>query len=285
MTHELRGSDSGVCDRLNPEKTPDPEKKRFSLPQIPNQKRFKVIACEIVFRELCLLAAQSPHLIDVEFLRKGLHDAGKKTMCDTIQNAINQVDIKSYDAIILGYGRCNDGVVGLKAPDIPLIIPKAHDCITFFFGSHQAYQDYFAQFPGTYYRTSGWTERGNPGDDSVMAQLGLDRTYQEYVEKYGEDNAKFIMESLGNWVQNYEYLAYIEMGLPCDPGYCRLAQEEAESKQLQFRLLQGDMRLLRLLLEGQWNPEDFIIVNPGQTVLADNSGGILTAVTSYQQKD
>jgi hypothetical protein len=225
------------------------------------------------------LASQSRHLIDVEFLRKGLHDAGKLTMCQTIQNAINKVESKDYDAILLGYARCNDGVVGLVARDIPLVIPKAHDCITLFFGSQQAYQDYFSKYPGTYYRTTGWTERGGADDDSVMAQLGLDRTYQEYVEKYGQDNAKFIMESMGNWIENYEYIAYLDMGLPCDEAYAELASKEAQDKKLKFQRLHGDLRLLRQLLDGQWDPAEFLVVQPGQKVTADNSGAILSTVT------
>jgi len=36
--------------------------------------RFKLISCEIFFREMEFLLEQVPHQIDVEFLQKGLHD-------------------------------------------------------------------------------------------------------------------------------------------------------------------------------------------------------------------
>lgn len=35
---------------------------------------FKIIACEIAVREINFVAAQSPHLVDVEYLTQGLHD-------------------------------------------------------------------------------------------------------------------------------------------------------------------------------------------------------------------
>ena len=35
-----------------------------------------------------------------------------------------------------------------------------------------------------------------------MAQLGIDRTYEQYAAKYGEDNARYLMEMLGNSVKD-----------------------------------------------------------------------------------
>ena len=122
---------------------------------LTGRKRLKLLACEIMYRELCLLVSQSENIIDVEFFRKGLHDAGSETMSQTIQMAINTVPTKDYEAILLAYGRCNNGVVGIKAPDIPLVIPRVHDCISLFFGSRLAYEEYFAQDPGTSFRTTG----------------------------------------------------------------------------------------------------------------------------------
>ena len=175
------------------------------------QKRLKLISCEIIYREICLLVSQSKHVIDVEFLRKGLHDAGHEKMSQTIQNSINNADKDGYDAILMGYGLCNNGIVDIQAVNTPLIIPRAHDCITFFFGSRDEYEKYFSQNPGTYYRTTGWTERNDHQDDSIMHQLGLDHTYDEYVSKYGKENAEYILQSLGKWEYNYNYLVYIDL--------------------------------------------------------------------------
>ena len=38
-----------------------------------NVKRYKVIACEIMFREVCLCASKSKNIVDTVFMPKGLH--------------------------------------------------------------------------------------------------------------------------------------------------------------------------------------------------------------------
>ena len=48
------------------------------------------------------------------------------------------VDESKYEAILLGYGLCSNGLVGLTARSIPLVIP-VHDCITLFLGSKEQY--------------------------------------------------------------------------------------------------------------------------------------------------
>ena len=44
------------------------------------QMRLKLVACEIMYRELCAAVARSVNLVDVEFLPKGLHDIGQAGM-------------------------------------------------------------------------------------------------------------------------------------------------------------------------------------------------------------
>ncbi|MCF7958697.1 MAG: DUF1638 domain-containing protein [Phycisphaerae bacterium] len=246
---------------------------------LPGQKRFKLISCEVLAREFHLAIAEGRHVVDVEFLRKGLHDAGQKKMAAEIQKTIDEVDTDQYDAILMGYGRCNDGVVGLTAPAIPLVIPRGHDCITLFFGSQESYASYFSENPGCYYRTTGWMERDDYGEDSVMTQLGLDKTYEEYVAQYGEVNAKYIMESMGDWVQNYERISYIEMGLPLDKDYIELAQEEARVKKLEFNRIKGNMRLFEQLVAGDWCEMEFLVVRPGERIVSDDEGCVIRSVS------
>ena len=114
-----------------------------------DDRRYKLIACEIFCRELCRVVADSEHIIDVTFLRKGLHDAGSEVMSAEIQSHIDAADTDGdYQAILLGYARCNDGVRGLHSSKHRLIIPRAHDCITCFFGSRAAYDAYFFRASG-----------------------------------------------------------------------------------------------------------------------------------------
>ncbi len=256
-----------------------------SIPGAAPRRRRKFIGCEIIYREACWLAATSPEMVDVEFLRKGLHDLETPDMVARVQGAIDSVDpYADYEAILLGYARCNDGLVGVTARDIPLVLPRAHDCITFFFGSRPDYRQYFDAHPGTYYLSSGWSERNlaegadyaHPayGKQGVMGKLGLAETYEEMVEKYGKDNADFLRDMLGDWRKNYSRYLYLTMGVSDESRLIASAREEAARLGWEFELREGSLRLLSRLFNGPWD-EDFLVVPPGRRIVARNDEAIL----------
>jgi hypothetical protein len=72
----------------------------------------KLIACEIFYREFCAAIAQSINQIDVEFLPKGLHDIGHAGMSERLNEVLTAVDESHYDAVILGYALCSNGLLG-----------------------------------------------------------------------------------------------------------------------------------------------------------------------------
>ena len=241
-----------------------------------NMKRYKVIACEIMFREVCLCASKSKNIVDTVFMPKGLHDIGEIKMREKLQYEIDIVDINKYDAILLCYGLCNNGVSNLHAK-IPLVIPRAHDCITLLLGCKNKYQEYFDNNPGTFFKSSGWIERDvNPNDTegSVMKQLGIDKTYEEYIELYGEENAAFLAEMLGNWDAGYQKVSCIDTGTGNTDLYKKISSEIADMKNWSYEEIQGDMRLILQLLDGEWNAEDFLVVPPNNTIKPSNNESI-----------
>ena len=232
--------------------------------------RLKLIACEILYREFCLAVARSVNQVDVEFLPKGLHDIGQAGMNAEISKSLEAVDPVDYDAVVLGYGLCSNGLVGLAARDIPLILPRAHDCMTLFLGSKERYLDYFENHPGTYFKTTGWVERGDQleqlQDRSVQQQTGMNQTYEELVEKYGEDNAKFLYDQLCDMTRNYGRIAFIEMGVEPDDRFEQTARKQANENGWEFEHVTGDMRLVHQLLDGPWDEEHFLTIPPGHQI-------------------
>lgn len=251
----------------------------WELGKVNRDNKLKFIGCEIVYREACKLASETPLLVDLQFLQKGLHDMVRHEMQSRLQAAVDAVpDDAGYRAIILGYARCNDGLAGLTARSIPIVIPRAHDCITFFFGAREKYQEYFDAHPGTYFHTTGWCERNNweqAGGQGVMAQLGLTESYQQLVEKYGQENADFIRETLGDGLQNYTGACYIEMGVTDERPFVEASKAEAQRRGWTFEHRQGDWSLLKRLFFGQWDEADFLIVPPGKSIVARNDGSVL----------
>jgi len=240
-------------------------------------KRYKLIACEILFRELCYCASMSKNIVDVVFLPKRLHDVGEKKMSARLQEEIDNGDPDGYDAILLAYGLCNNGIRGLRAV-LPMVVPRAHECITLLMGSKEAYQSHFDQHPGTFYHSPGWIERdqglGN-NDENIFAQLGMNRTYQEYVEKYGEENARYLMEMFGDLLKNYHRLAYIDCGFGNFQQYKDYSREEAQTRNWEYEEVQGNLNLLMRLVNGEWDPEAFLVIPPQKTIRPSYDAGII----------
>ena len=244
--------------------------------------RLKLLACEILYRELCAVVARSVHRVDVEFLPKGLHDIGQPGMFARLSEALGRIDESHYDAVLLGYGLCNNGIVGLAARSRPLVVPRAHDCITLFLGSSRRYLDYFFSHPGVYFKTTGWIERGDDlrqlRSESIGHRAGMGCAYDELVARYGEDNARYLAEQLGNMTRNYSGLTWIEMGIEPDDRFERLARREAAERGWRFEKLQGDLSLLEDLVNGRWDAERFLVVPPGGRIAPSFDDGIIKAV-------
>ena len=246
--------------------------------------KLMMLACEIIYREVCYAVAQSKNMVDVKFLRKGLHDIGCEKMSSRLQEEINHVPKDTYDAVVLGYALCNNGIQGLYSEHYRLVVPRAHDCITFLLGSKEKYGLFMEKHPGTYFRSTGWIERNSAelGDDDrenrVMTQLGLDKDYEEYVKQYGEENAKYIWEVMQGGLNHYDTLGYVEIPeLGGFPEYVKKSKKEAEEKGWQFVELAGDIGLIRSLVDGDWDSEKFLMLSPGNRIVPAYSDEIVNA--------
>ncbi|MFH1073862.1 MAG: DUF1638 domain-containing protein [Candidatus Firestonebacteria bacterium] len=241
---------------------------------------YQVFACEVLFREFCYEASRSPNTIDIKFNRFGLHDIGSGKMAAELQALVDSVQDKSCDAVLFGYGLCNNGIVGLKAKSIPLVIPRAHDCITLLLGSKERYQQEFNKEPGTNYRSPGWIEHHHPlkAEEHVANKLGLGMPYKKMVELYGEENAKYLKATMANMdthVKNYKRLLYVDTGLGPLNELTAISRQEAEKNNLKFKIIKGSRALIKKMLNGDWNTRDFLVVNPGQSIKPSYDNEIL----------
>jgi hypothetical protein len=229
----------------------------------------KLIACEISFREICWCAAHSPNLFDFSFLSQGYHD-NTDIGLEKIQAQVDAVPAGRYDAILLGYGLCNNIITGLVARDTPIVIPRAHDCITFFLGSKERYRSFFIDHPGTYYYTTGWLEHRQRGGERVErrqgAGLGVDLEYQALAEKYGEDNARFLMETMDNWTAHYTHGVFIDFEFSRNLPAKQQAKDICRERGWAYQEAEGDLSLLQAWMDGPWPEADFLTVRSGERV-------------------
>jgi hypothetical protein len=226
--------------------------------------RLKLISCEVLYREMCAVVARSPHQVDVEFLPKGLHDLGGAPMRERLQAVVDGVDAAHYDAVLMGYALCGNGTAGLAARTLPLVIPRAHDCIALLMGSRRRYQKYFEHNPGVYFRSTGWLERGA----NVGQLMGPGQSLEELVSRYGEDNGRYLFDELNTYRQNYRQLTFLSTGVEPDGSFEQQARNEAAQHGWRFETVAGDMGIFERLLSGYWNDDEFLVVPPGWRVAA-----------------
>ena len=242
--------------------------------------RIKCIACDVLARPVYLAAANSPHTVDVVLQRFGLHVTPHQ-LRDVLQEQINAADEAGlYDAVVLAYGLCGKATHGLRAGSIPLVIPRAHDCITLFLGGRVRYEREFAECPGTYWYVQDYIERSDTEDVplSIGAYTAADAValYAEYVEKYGKDNAAYLMEVMHAWQAHYERAAYIDLEIGSGDEVMVRASDDAQGRGWRFERLAGDMVLIRRLLTGDWEA-DFLVLQPGELVEMSGDEGIIEA--------
>ena len=213
-------------------------------------------------REAYFCAARSKNVVDVVLMKQGLHDTPDELRREVRKALENTADIQGrpYDASLLGYGLCSNGIVGLSAK-IPIVVPRGHDCITLLLGSKEKYQEYFDSHRGIYWYSTGWIEDGKqPSKERYETLLA------EYKEKYGEDNAKYLMEVEQDWITQYNWATYIDWGLPNTQRYKDYAKRCAEFLNWNFDELKGSPALMQRLLDGDWSESDFLVVEPGQKI-------------------
>jgi hypothetical protein len=229
--------------------------------------KIKCIACEALARPVYLAAATSPHIVDVTLLKLGHHNqpANLKTM---LQAKIDEANGQGYDAVALAYALCGKATEGIVACGLPVVIPKAHDCITLFLGSRDRYNEQQQLCPGTYWYEQDYIERGNEVDSpfALGSATGneemIKATYETYVEKYGKDNADYLMEVMGAWQAHYQRAVYIDLKIGKDHDVEDQAKQQAARRGWIFERMEGDMSLIHRLLNGEWN-DDFLVLQPG----------------------
>jgi hypothetical protein len=244
--------------------------------------RLLALTCEVLARSVYLCAARSAHVVDVRLNRRGLHD-DPPNLRTILQGEIDAVGAP-YDAIVLAYGLCGGATAGLRAGAIPLVVPRAHDCITLFLGSRDRYTEEFTGHPGTYWYVQDYLERtddgGAFGGVGAVSDAEARATYEAYVAKYGEDNAAYLMETLGAWRSHYDRAAFVDMGVAGGRAAAAAeerARDDAERRGWAFEKLAGELILVKRLIDADWNPGDYLVLQPGERLAMSYDEAVIRA--------
>jgi hypothetical protein len=209
-----------------------------------------VIACRVMEPELNQVIAEgNDDEVEIAYLDQSLHRTPTKLL-DLLQAQVDRVADRA-SRIVLGYGLCSNGVVGVTARQQGLIIPRCHDCIALFLGSPAAYQEIFSQKPGTYYLTPGWiAEKKDP--------LGI---LAENMERFDRETAEWVMEEE---LKHYTHIALINTGVEDMAPLRERAMENAAVLRKQYTEIPGSLDYFRELVRGPYGEDKFLHLRPGE---------------------
>jgi Protein of unknown function (DUF1638) len=211
----------------------------------------KLIACRVMIDEMRRFL---PFEVEAEVFEISQHTRPKR-LKTALQAAVDRADGK-HDAILLGYGLCSNAVVGLVARKSRMVIPKLHDCIGIFLGSHRAYLEEMAREPA-FFLTQGYI-RGY-----TVEQSGPQAEFERIAERYGKEKADKLV---GQMMRPYRRLVYIRTSEALDlEGDRKYSHEMAARFGMRYEEMAGTSQLLERMVKGNWN-DDFIVVEPGQEI-------------------
>jgi hypothetical protein len=227
--------------------------------------KLKLIACNVFQREACWCLSKTPHLVDPVFVELGMH-VNPSHLRSRLQALIDEEDALDirHDAILLLYGLCGNAGVGLVSRRTPLVIPRAHDCATVLLGSVARYEEVFGKNPSRPFSSLGYLERGMETYRTEGGFFGTTGdTYETYVERYGEDNAKYIWQTL-HPVREDEPALFIDLPETSTPEAMERARArlEEDGTARDWKVESGNIRMIHQLINGDWPEEEYLLVPP-----------------------
>ena len=221
-----------------------------------NQAPVVVIACK-VFQDL-LEHFLPPDMADqVTFLDYGLHEFPNK-LSSAVQEQIDSLEEPSR--ILLGYGLCGNGLEGIRSGRHTLFMPRADDCIAILLGSYQAYLKEFSENPGTYYLTKGWLESGS---DPL-------REYHQALEKYGAENAEWLMDQQYRHYKRLVFVAHTREDLETSRPRALEVAEYCKQWGMSYEEVLGSEDYIRDLVKAVGtlceSDEQFLVIPPGGSI-------------------
>ncbi len=242
------------------------------------RRKLSVIACPSLRPELELVAAKTGEDVSFRYLEMALHNRSTGALHDALQQAIDST--RGCDVLVIGYGLCNRGIVGIAARDIPLVIPRAHDCIGLLLGSTARYLEELDREPGTYFQSAGWLQaaRDAGGQGELTFGPNSNANFERLAAQYGDEAARYLVEELETFLMHYKRLAYVATPLSETAALAAEARSIAAAQGLKYDTLQGDIGWLQRLLTGPWPDEEFLIVRPGQRVGLASGDRLIEAI-------
>ena len=242
--------------------------------------RIALVGCMVMCREISYLISKSPQIVRPWWLKQGLHNTPDILHAE-LQRLIGEIELENqklpphqrFDTIVFAYGLCSNSLIGLKSQSLPIVVPRCDDCIALLLGSVQRYRQYFQELSGTFWYSSGWIEHGDPPSRERYA-----RERAEYAEKFGEDNADYLMQCSNHWLTSYRHCGYIPCPMGDFPEHLAYARQASRDFGWSYEEIPGDLSYLSALVNGPWDDGRFLTCPPESRIEAEYSSRKIRSV-------
>ena len=134
--------------------------------------KLKIIACDVLYREVCYAAATTPHTAEAVFIPFGLHNT-PNLLRERLQEEIDKASAEDFD--VVGAGKATAVQVKHTAANITLRSPAVVEAITHYWDLRRRNPDRRVLFR-LLTRSGVGVEKGNPFGPDV-AGLNLWREH------------------------------------------------------------------------------------------------------------
>ncbi len=242
-----------------------------------------LIACGVLAPDIQQIAEQLEIDIEMFFLQAALHDNPSKLKNDLQHEIFRLSEDAEVERIVIGYGLCGTGTVGIQAGSTKLVIPRVHDCISLFLGSDAAYKYQFKKYPGTFYFTQGWIDKDVQPlsqQEATGCSVGP-RAIDDAIAKQPQaEKEKHIRQFFDSWKKNYQRSVFINTGVGNRKQIEQYAKNMAAENNWEYEEIKSDKSLLERLLIADRTDDDLLVVPPGHVTIYDPLSEKLDAVTA-----
>lgn len=199
-----------------------------------------VIACRTIEREVHAAMEACGFAGELRLIESGLHNMPKKLHA-RLQKELDAC--RNCDTVLLAMGFCGNSVVGLRAGNFQLVLPRVEDCISLLLGPAARPLD-------SYFLTQGWLD----GERNIWCE------YEYCVQKYGAELGREIFDQM---FRNYRTITLLDTGCYDVAVAAAQARRIAGALSLRLCIRPGTLEALCRLLAGPWeDSRQFVIVPP-----------------------
>jgi hypothetical protein len=211
--------------------------------------RLKLISCEVFEREVRSAVVRSSNQIDVELLPESPHRLSDRDLTELVQSSVDRAERSDYQGVLLVAGSCKHGLTGLTARSVPLVLPRAKDCISLLL-------EHTPSVPSTFTDVLWKAPASRRGTHSLE---GIERKRPRPRKSLmlAGDRRSFARNESWNWREAFNV--------------------SPKPKAAKAQPALGSGSILDMLVGGYWNHTDFLVVVPGWRVVVRQGQGTITS--------